>query len=53
MVELKELMWAKAVFSDAKLGDQRRTDRLVLCAALQARQAAASSLSIGQVPGTA
>lgn len=45
MVELKELMWAKAVFSEAKLGDQRRTDRLVLCAALQAREAAASSLS--------
>jgi len=45
MVQLSEMVWAKSMFGAALLGDQRRTDRLVLCAALQARDAGASSLA--------
>lgn len=45
MVQLSEMVWAKSMFGAAQLGDRRRTERLVLCAALQARDAGASSLA--------
>ncbi len=45
MLQLDERNWAKRMFGSAHLGDARRTERLVLCAALQARQAGESSLA--------
>lgn len=44
-MQLDAMAWAESVFGGADLGDSRRTDRLVLCAALQARNATASSLA--------
>ena len=45
MLQLDERNWAKRMFGGAQLGDTRRTERLVLCAGLQARQAGESSLA--------
>lgn len=45
MLQLDQRNWARKMFGNAQLGDSRPTERLVLCAGLQARQAGESSLA--------